>query len=68
MRPKPTVRSIGRAAWSLSTGIVLLARVQGGSTNHGGHVRWSITLADRDVTIGVTREQAKVLLEGLEAS
>jgi len=60
MLRKTLLRSRGTAAWQLGEGVVLLARVQGSS-----HVRWSVTLADRGITISVSREQARLLLEAL---
>jgi hypothetical protein len=64
MNPKPIRRIPGCAVWNLAPGIVLMARIQGGG-GLCGHVRWTVTMVERDITIGVTRGQAKELLRGL---
>jgi hypothetical protein len=60
MLRKAMTRLPGVAMWRLNECTVLLARVQGSS-----HVRWLVTLADRGITISVSREQARLLLEAL---
>jgi len=60
MLRKAMTRLPGVAMWRLNECTVLLARVQGSS-----HVRWSVTLADGGITISVSREQARLLLEAL---
>jgi len=65
MKPKPIKRICGCATWNLAPGVVLMARIQGGG-GICGHVRWTVTMVERDITIGVTRGQAKELLMGVE--
>ena len=60
MLRKTLLRSLGRAAWQIGEGVVLLTRVQG-----SGHVRWSVTLSSTGLTIGISRQQARLLLEAL---
>lgn len=52
--PRLILRVCGHALWSVSEGVVLMARVQGGS-----HVRWTVTRLGQ-VTVGISRRQARL--------
>lgn len=52
--PRLILRVCGHALWSVSEGVVLMARIQGGT-----HIRWTVTRIGQ-ATISISRQHARL--------